>query len=76
MKKANAKKDKVAQFINQKKQVMPYLTMGLYCYEVKAIKEANLAILKDPRAELKIDMLINIESFKEAAEETQKLSIK
>lgn len=76
MKKANAKKDEVTRFINQKKQMMPYLTMGLYCYEVKAIKEANLAILKDTRAELKIDMLINIESWKEAAEETQKFSVK
>ena len=75
-KKANEKRAKVAAYINQKKQMMPYLTMGLYCHEVGNKAEANMAIMKDTRPELKIEMLINIGSFKEAAEETQKYSVK
>ena len=65
-----AKWKRVDAFIAAAKPTMPYLTMGLFCHEAGAKDKAIVAIRKEKSAIAKIDLLINIEAWKEAVEES------
>lgn len=61
---------RVDQFIAASKPSMPYLTMGLFCHEAGAKDKAIVAIRKEKNPTAKIELLINIEAWKEAVEES------
>ena len=60
---------KVQQLVTEKNPNSPYLTMGELCLEAGNKNFATLAIRKEKRYDLKINMLIQAEAWQEAIEE-------
>ena len=65
-----SKWSKVQKMIEEKNPGVPYLTMGELCLEANNKTLAIMAIRKEKRYEMKIQMLIDAEAWFEATEET------